>query len=85
MSSQVVDQVVTTGGGGQHRRGRPVLGAFAGFFSGLFLAIVLLGAGVVPLNSLLVTLLPVAMLVLGIVWGLWAPLGRRRTPPGAET
>jgi hypothetical protein len=85
MSSEVVDQVVETGGGGEHRRGRPVLGAFAGFFSGLFLAIVLLGAGIVPLNSLVVTLLPVVLLGFGIVWGRWAPLGRKRAEPGAGT
>jgi hypothetical protein len=78
MSSQVLDRPVETGGGGEHRRGRPVLGAVAGFFFGLFLAVALLGAGVVPLHSLAVTLLPVVMLVLGIVWGRWAPLGRHR-------
>jgi len=76
MSVKEAEPVVSTGGG-DHRHGRPVLGAFAGFFFGLFLVIALLGAGILPLNSVLVTLLPLVMLVLGIVWGLWAPLGRR--------
>ncbi len=79
MSSQVMHPPVETGGNGEHRHGRPVLGAVAGFFFGLFLAVALLGAGVLALNSVLVTLLPVLMLVLGIVWGLWAPLGRHRS------
>jgi hypothetical protein len=77
MSSQVMENPSVTGGGGEHHRGRPVLGAIAGFLFGVFAAVALLGAGIIPLNSIVVTLLPVLMLVLGIVWGLWAPLGRR--------
>ena len=58
-------------------RGRPVLGGFAGFFFFLFLAIDLLAFGVIPVNSPLITLLPVLGIVLGIVWAFWAPLGSR--------
>jgi hypothetical protein len=59
------------------RHGHPVLGAFAGFFFGLFLGTTLLLLGVLPLNSPLLVLLPVAGLLLGIAWGLWAPLGSK--------
>ena len=44
-------------------RGRPVLGFFAGLLFGVFLAVTLVLAGVLPLNSVLVSALP----VLGIV------------------
>jgi H+/Cl- antiporter ClcA len=59
------------------RRGRPVLGAFSGFFAGLFGALTLLAFGVVQLDSILVTLLPVLLGV--IVWAvaMWFPLGGR--------
>lgn len=77
--------VVETGGGDHHRHGRPVVGAIAGFFFGLFAAIALVGAGVLALNSVLVTLLPILLLVLGIAWGLWAPLGHRRGEAPTET
>jgi hypothetical protein len=59
------------------RHGHPVLGAVAGFFFGLFLGTTLLLLGVLPLSSPLLVLLPVAGLLLGIAWGLWAPLGGR--------
>lgn len=43
------------------RRGRPVLGGISGFLFGLFLALVLL--------------LPIVFLVIGVLLGLWPPLG----------
>ena len=62
------------------RRGHPVLGAFAGFFFGLFLGLTLLVFTVVRLDSILLVILPVAFLLLGILWGLWAPLGAKAPP-----
>ena len=64
-------------------RGRPVLGGFAGFFFFLFLAVDLLAFGVIPLNSPLITVLPVLGIVLGIVWAFWAPLGGRGSSTAA--
>jgi len=58
------------------RRGHPILGAIAGFLFGLFLGLTLLVAGVLALDSILLVVLPLALLVLGIVWGVAAPLGR---------
>jgi hypothetical protein len=66
-----------------HARGRPVLGAFAGFGFGGFLALALLVFGVLASNSIILLILPFAFLVLGIVWAFVAPLGRRRPPPQA--
>ncbi len=59
-------------------RGRPVLGAVAGFFFGLFLAVTLVLAGVLPLNSVLVTLLPFVGIGYGLALAALAPFGRRR-------
>jgi len=56
------------------QRGRPVLGAIAGFIFGLALALDLLLAGTIPLDSALVVLLPVIFLVVGIAVGIFAPL-----------
>ena len=36
------------------------------------------------LDSTLLTILPVALLVLGLLLGLWAPLGRSRTAKAAR-
>jgi hypothetical protein len=58
-------------------RGRPVLGGIAGFFFFLFLAVDLLTFGVIPLNSPLITVLPVLGIALGIAFAFWAPLGSR--------
>ena len=57
------------------RRGRPILGAVAGFFCFLGLTAVLLTLGVFNLGSIVVPILPVAGFVLGIVIGLVAPFG----------
>lgn len=57
------------------RRGRPVLGAFSGFFFGLFLSLTLLAFGVIPLDSILVILLPVLGLVLVPAMAMWFPMG----------
>ena len=59
-------------------RGRPVLGAISGLFFGVFLAADLVFTKVVALDSVVITILPVAGLVLGIVLGRWAPFRRGR-------
>ncbi len=59
-------------------KGRPILGGFAGFFFGLGLGMLLLTMSVLPLDSKLLIVLPILFLVLGVVWGLWAPLRRGR-------
>ncbi len=65
--------------------GHPILGAFGGFFLLLFLALDLVLFGVIPFNSPLVTILPVAGIVAGVLWGYWAPLGSRTAPDGWVT
>lgn len=61
-------------------RGRPVLGFFSGLLFGVFLAITLVLAGVLPLNSVLVSALPVLGIVYGLLMAGWAPFGRNRSP-----
>lgn len=58
------------------QRGRPVLGAVSGFFLGLFVGLDLLFFGVVPLDSVVLTVLPLIGLLLGLALGVAAPLGR---------
>jgi multisubunit Na+/H+ antiporter MnhB subunit len=57
-------------------RGRPILGVISGFLFGISLALTLIVAGVLPLNSILVTLLPLLGIVLGLVLAGWAPFGK---------
>jgi hypothetical protein len=59
------------------RRGRPVLGAFAGLFFGLSIAMLLVLFGAVTLDTGLLIVLPLLFLVLGVVWGFLAPLSPR--------
>jgi hypothetical protein len=59
-------------------QGRPVLGAVNGFFLGLFIAADLLFFGVVRLDSVVITILPIIGIVVGIALGFWGPLGRSR-------
>jgi uncharacterized membrane protein YccF (DUF307 family) len=61
-------------------RGRPVLGVIAGFLFGLFLAVTLVLAGVLALNSVLVSLLPVLGIAYGLMMAALAPFGRRGEP-----
>ena len=63
-------------------RGHPVLGFFAGLLFGVFLAITLVLAGVLPLNSVLVTAMPVLGVVYGLLMAGWAPFGRNRSQAG---
>ena len=68
-------------------RGRPVLGAIAGFFLFLFLGLDLLFFGVIPLKSPLITILPILGIIAGLVVAKFAPLGGRSrgdAPPSAS-
>ncbi|MEZ4503319.1 MAG: hypothetical protein R3C39_11895 [Dehalococcoidia bacterium] len=56
------------------RRGRPILGAIMGLLFGLFLGFDLALMGVVPLESVLLVVLPLLGLALGIALGMTAPL-----------
>jgi uncharacterized membrane protein len=60
-------------------RGRPVMGFFFGLLFGLFLAITLVLAGVLKLNSVLVLVIPVLGVVYGLVMAKAAPFGRSRS------
>ena len=59
-------------------RGHPVLGGICGFLFGLFLAVTLVLADVLALNSVLVTLLPFLGIAYGLVLAWLAPFGRKR-------
>ncbi len=65
------------------RVGRTIAAAVLGFFFLLFVAADLVLFGVVPLNSVVVTILPAAGLVLGAVLGVLA--GNRRQSPEEQT
>lgn len=62
------------------RRGRPIMAAIFGFLAGFFGAISLLAFGVIPLESILVVILPIAGLVVAFSLAMWAPIGRRDMP-----
>lgn len=68
------------------RRGRPILGVIAGIFLGLFVGIDLLVLGVVPLDSAVLTITPLAGLALGLALALVAPFrrGNGATPAPAN-
>jgi hypothetical protein len=53
------------------------MGAIAGFFFFLFLALDLLFLGVIPLKSAVITILPILGIIVGLVWAKFAPLGGR--------
>lgn len=65
--------------------GRPVLGAISGLFFFGFLGSTLLFLGVLPLDSILLVILPILGIPLGAAWGWWAPLGGRGTPAPRQT
>ena len=62
-------------------RGRPARGFFAGLILGILLSLDLALMGAVKLESAVLTILPVALAVIGLVLGWWAPLGRPAKPP----
>jgi hypothetical protein len=59
-------------------RGRPVLGAVAGFFLGLFLVVDLIFFTVIGSGSPLIAVFPIVFLILGLALALVGPLGRGR-------
>jgi hypothetical protein len=64
-------------------RGRPIMGGIFGFLLFLFVALDLLFFGVIPLNSALITILPIVGIIVGVVWAYFAPLssGGASSPP----
>ena len=50
------------------RRGRPIVAGFAGFFFGLALSLLLLVVGVLALDSIVLVILPIAFIVVGVLW-----------------
>ena len=67
--------------------GRPVRGFIGGLLLGLLVDIDLVFGGVVKLESVLLTILPIVLAVVGLLLGLWAPLGRSKitTPTMARS
>jgi len=63
-------------------RGRPVLAAFSGLFSGLFLTLDLVFFGAIRLDNIAVTILPILGVIAGVALAIWAPLGRSRVSVG---
>ena len=61
-------------------RGRPFLGFFAGLLFGVFLAITLVLVGALPLNSVLVSVIPVLGIAYGLLMAAWAPFGSSGAP-----
>jgi hypothetical protein len=59
-------------------KGRPVRGGVCGLLFGLSLTLFLLTTGVLPLDSILIIVLPVVILLAGVVLGIAAPLKRSR-------
>lgn len=64
------------------QRGRPVLGAIAGLFFGLFLSIDLVLLGAQPLDSNLLVVFPLLGFAAGIALAFTAPALRRRSGDG---
>lgn len=61
-----------------NQRGRPILGAIAGFLLGAFVWIDLVLFGVIAFESVSVWFFPIVGLIAGIALAMWAPFGRRR-------
>jgi hypothetical protein len=59
------------------RSGHPLLGAVAGFFFFFFLGLATMVFGIIPFDGPWL-LLPFIGIVLGALWGTWAPIGRKR-------
>ncbi|HEX4821153.1 MAG TPA: hypothetical protein VFV00_13205 [Acidimicrobiales bacterium] len=60
-------------------KGHAVRGAIFGFLFFLFIALDLLFFGVIPLDSALLTILPLVGIVVGLAWAAVAPLGAKGT------
>jgi hypothetical protein len=61
------------------QRGRPIRGAVAGLFFGIFLSLDLVLLGVFALDADVLALFPVLGLIAGVALGVMAPLHRRGT------
>ena len=59
-------------------RGRPIFAMFSGFLFGLFVAFDLLLFNVIPLNSVVITILPIIGLVVTPAIAIFAPFGKHR-------
>jgi hypothetical protein len=59
-------------------KGRPLRGLIGGLLLGIFVDVDLVFGGVVKLESVVLTILPIALLVVGLLLGLWAPVGRSK-------
>ena len=66
------------------QRGRPIRGAVAGLFFGLFLSLDLVLLGVFALDADVLALFPVLGLIAGVALGVMAPLHRRGRGSGEE-
>ena len=64
-------------------KGRPFLGAFSGFFLGLFLGPTLWLWGVIPFHSQWIWILPLVGIVIGLIMAAWAPFGSGSQPQPA--
>lgn len=65
---------MTTGTSSPAARGRPVAGAILGLIFGIFLSASLLQMGMFALDSNMVVIVPIVMLIVGGLWGYFAPL-----------
>ena len=72
--------------GGRMMNGRPILGIISGFLFGLFAGVSLFLWGVIPLDSMLLSILPFVGIVIGVAMAAWAPFGGSSgsAPAGAE-
>jgi hypothetical protein len=56
---------------------------FAGLFLGICVSLDLALTGAVKLDSAVLTILPVALTIVGLLLGWWSPLGRKTKPVAA--
>ena len=66
------------------QRGRPIRGAVAGLFLGIFVSLDLVIFGVAALDSDVLVLFPVLGLAAGVALGVMAPLRRRSAKTDGE-
>jgi hypothetical protein len=61
-------------------RGRPIRGFFGGLLLGICIDLDLFFAGIVKLQSPVLTILPLVLCIVFLGLGIWAPIGRRHMP-----
>jgi len=71
---------------GRMMNGRPILGIISGFLFGVFAGISLFLWGMIPLDSVLLSILPFVGIAIGLAMAAWAPFGGSpgSAPAGAE-